>query len=121
MIILPLLVKASTQSHDEERLRAELAAGFTALWCRLPRQPFLSPRQRRLVEHPAKLKPMDADALIDAVAEIVGWSGHGLSADLIALTLIVARLGGVSAAVRIGLLAVGDLKGRIAVRRGTLH
>lgn len=104
MRVLPRLVRASTVAHDEPRFRADLAETLPLLLNRLPREPALSPRLRRLAENPVSLKPMDADNLVDAIAEVIGWTGHPLSDDLLNVTLLVARLGGVSAAVRIGRL-----------------
>lgn len=115
MDVLARLVRASTQGHNQVRLEAEQAIGVTSLYARLPRTPFLSPRLRQLSNNPTGLKPMDADALVDAAAGVVGWEGHELSPDLLDLTLLVARLGGTSASFRIGLLAMQELRARTAM------
>ena len=109
---LRLLVKASSQGHDQPRLEAERAELFNEIWTRLPRKPYLPPRLLRLTAQPTKLTALDADALIDAIRAVVGPKQGELSDKLLALTLIVARLGSTSSAMRIGLVAVEELRGK---------
>lgn len=107
---LMLLATASTQGHDQHRLEQERAELLNELWVRLPRKPYLPPRLLRLTQHPAKLKLTDADALIDAMRCAIGPRQGELSDKLLALTLVVARLGSASSAMRVGLVAVEELR-----------
>ena len=118
--LLSLIVKASTQGHDEARLKAELVERIPPFMARLPRRPYLSPRLLRLSEQPALLKAMDADDLLVAIRQVIGPKQSELADELVALTLIVARLGGVCCAVRIGLLAMEELRARRAAPKHPL-
>lgn len=112
MTLLPMLVRASTQRHDPDRLTAQMADGFTLLLPKLKRKPYLSPRLLRLSQQPILLKPMEADELLTAIATTIDKKDVALSNELLELTLIVARLGGVGASIKIGLRAMEKLRAR---------
>ncbi len=110
MNVIPMLVRASTQGHDKDRLTAQMADGFALILPRLKRKPYLSPRLLQLSQQPALLKPMEADDLLTAIAVTIDKKDVELSHELLALTLIVARLGGIAASIKIGLLAIDELR-----------
>ena len=115
-----MLVHASTQGHDPDRLRARMAEGFTLLLPKLKRQPYLPPRLLRLSQQPVLLKPMDADELLTAIRATIDKKDVALSNEFLDLTLIVARLGGIGASIQIGLLAMEELRARRSSPRGRI-
>ena len=110
--VLRRVVHASTEGHDPNRLRAQMAEGFTLLLPKLKWQPYLSPRLLRLSQQPALLKPMDADDLLTAIRAAIDKKDVALSHEFLDLTLTVARLGGLGASIQIGLLAMEELRAR---------
>ena len=109
---LRMLVHASTQGHDPDRLQTRMAEGFTLLLPKLKRQPYLSPRLLRLSQQPVLLKPMEADELLTAIRAVIDKKDVAMSNEFLDLTLIVARLGGIGASIQIGLLAMEELRAR---------
>lgn len=110
--VLRRVVHASTQGHDPDRLRAQMAEGFTLLLPKLKRQPYLPTRLFRLSQQPALLKPMEADELLTAIRAVIDKTDVAMSNEFLDLTLIVARLGGIGASIQIGLLAMEELRAR---------
>ena len=119
--LLTLLRQAAKEEHDDDRLRADFAKRYLKLSRRLNREPCLSSRLLRLIEHPEQMKAMDADDLVGALRKVIETNQPDLQDDLLALTLVVARMGGLGCTVRIGLTAVEELQATRAVTRQILH
>ena len=109
--VLHLLILASTQAHNPERLRADMAELINVIWILLPCDPVLHPRLRALVpERSEELKVYDAEDVVDALEAVVANPGDDLRAQLIVLRLVIARLGGQHSAMRIGRLVTEELR-----------
>lgn len=119
--LLALLRQASKEGHDDDRLRAKFAMRYLKLSRRLDREPSLSARLRRLTEQPEQMRAMDADDLVSALRKVIDPNQPELQDDLLALTLVVARMGGLGCTVRIGLTVVEELRATRAVARQLLH
>ena len=115
--ILRLLIQASAEGHDEARLRARLAELINLIWLLIPRDPVLSDRLRAIVPaHSERLKWHDAEDLADALEKLVGDGDEELTAELVKLRLVIARLGGIHSQMRIGRLAAEELRNRKSTR-----
>ena len=115
--VLRQLLLASTEAHDEARLRERLLTLIMAIWILLPRDPALPERLRALVPYRCdQLKWFDAEILVDALEKVAGDQDPHLRAQLVTIRLVVARLGGIHSAMRIGRLAIEELQGRCAKR-----
>ena len=113
--VLHLLIRASAEWQDEDRLRARMAELILLIWILLPRDPVLSWRLQALVpEQGAQLKWHDAEDVADALEAVVKDPDDDLRANLIALRLVIARLGGVHSQIRIGRLVSEELRNRKA-------
>lgn len=119
--ILHLLLQAFTEVHDEARLRAHMAELITWIWLLIPHDPTLPKRLHAFVpEHSERLKWDDAEDVVEALEKLVRAGDEELKAELVKLRLVIARLGGVHSAMRIGRLVAEELRNQTAAREQAL-
>ena len=108
--VLRFFIRASAEAHDEPRLRTRLASRSTRLGSRCHGIPTCH-RLKALVPHQCeKLKWHDAEQVVDALEELATEGDSELRDILLGLRLTLARLGGVHSAIRLGRLAVDELR-----------
>lgn len=111
--ILDQLNQAFAEGHDEARLRQQLDTRIQSIWISVPRDPVLPKRVRALVpEHCARLRWDDAEVLVDAIEHLVEVEKLNLHDEVIAIRIVIARLGGVHSAMRIGRMVIAELQKR---------
>lgn len=109
--VLDRLNQASAEGHDELRLRRQMDALIQSIWISLPRDPLLPKRLQALVpENCERLRWDDAETLVDAIEHLVQVEKLNLDDEVIALRVVIARLGGVHSAMRIGRLVIAELQ-----------
>lgn len=110
MSTLDLLLAASNEQHDEATLRVRMANQAISLRNRITKPLDLQLRLQRLMEHPAQLKWMDAEDLVDVLREAIDEDDDVLQSELLALTVTVARLGSVLLAMRLGRRVIEEMQ-----------
>ena len=84
-----------------------------SIWVSLPRDPVLTKRLQALVSADCeRLRWDDAETLVDAIEHLVEVEKLDLHNEVIALRVVIARLGGVHSAMRIGRLVIAELQKR---------
>ena len=107
------LNQAFAEGHDEVRLRRQMDGLIQSIWVSLPRDPALTKRLQALVQESCeRLRWDDAEALVDAIEHLVEVEKLDIHAEVIALRVVIARLGGVHSAIRIGRLVIDEIQKR---------
>ena len=124
MIISPVLrqlLLASTEAHDEVHLRESMRDLIISIWILIPYNPVLTPRLRSLVPAQGdKLKLHDAEDVVEALEAVAGDGDVELSEQLVALRLVIARLGGMISTIRVGRLIIEELRSKAQSNGQTL-
>ena len=110
MSTLELLLAASNEQHDEATLRVRMANQAISLRDRIAKSLDLQPRLQRLMEHPAQLKWMDAEDLVDVLGKAIDKNDDVLQSELLALTVTVACLGSILLAMRLGRRVIEEMQ-----------
>lgn len=111
--VLDLLNQAYAQGHHEPVIRKDMDGLIQSIWVSLPRDPVLTKRLLALVSGDCeRLRWDDAETLVDAIEHLVEVEKLDLHNEVIALRVVIARLGGVHSAMRIGRLVIAELQKR---------
>ena len=104
--------EAAAKPRDEDHLRACLGELICLIWVLISRDPVLPRRLMALLpEHGDRLKVLDAEAVVDALEKVAGDNPDDHLRDhLLALRLVIAQLGGVHSAMRIGRVVIEEIR-----------
>lgn len=109
MVTLSILQAASHDSRSAADLQVHMAEQIQTLRPQLAREPELTPRLQKLIDQPINMKWLDSEDLVDAFAKVIDCGDERLQAELLALTVTVARLGSVVLAMRLGRKVIEEM------------
>lgn len=111
--VLKRLNEAWIEALDEPSLHLRLSQQFVSCYLSLSREPKLSERLRpKIFSDCKKLAWYDAEAIVDAFEKVADESNEQLCDELVDLRVTIALLGGVNSMMRLGVLAIEEIRAR---------